>query len=122
MKIKDSFVFIFIKKYIYIIFYFYKFPQVFAPINIFFHCPCHHFFRAYFVGDEDLSRSLDLHRQLLRPPLAGAGEQPGGGGQAGVEGAAFDPNQGGQPAAQAIEGAGSQPLATGETQGGEEVV
>jgi hypothetical protein len=48
-------------------------------------------------------------------------EEAGAGVGAGVSGPEFDPNQGGSPAAQAIEGAGSQPLATGQTQAGEEV-
>ncbi|KKL78371.1 hypothetical protein LCGC14_2025500, partial [marine sediment metagenome] len=61
---------------------------------------------------------MQVQAQQAQEQLAGQqqGQPQQGGVQQGVEGAAFDPNQGGQPPAQAIEGAGSQPLATGQTQ------
>jgi hypothetical protein len=65
---------------------------------------------------------MQVQAQQAQEQLAQQGQpQQQGGVEQGVEGAAFDPSQGGQPAAQAIEGVGSQPQTTGVTQGGEDV-
>jgi len=67
---------------------------------------------------------MQVQAQQAQEQLAGQqqGQPQQGGVEQGVEGAAFNPAEGGQPPAQALEGAGSQPQATGQTQAGEETV